>query len=69
MDVFSPEAGAFARPSDSDRRTWQIYRLVAPSLNLPPESDTRYPFSVKPEKKITLNGHALHFNWCYVLMR
>lgn len=35
------------------RREWRILSLVAPSLNLDPEA-IDYPFSVKPEQKVTL---------------
>ncbi len=35
------------------RREWRVFDLVAPSLNLNPTSQD-YPFSVKPDKKITL---------------
>jgi dipeptidase len=41
------------------RRRWRALSLMAPSLNLPPTVqdgfDTIYPFSVKPDKKLTLN--------------
>jgi dipeptidase len=37
----------------SRRREWRILSLVAPSLHLSPTSED-YPFSVKPDKKITL---------------
>lgn len=37
----------------SRRREWRILSLVAPYLNLSPTAED-YPFSVKPEKKITL---------------
>ncbi len=35
------------------RREWRVFDLVAPSLKLHPNSEN-YPFSVKPEKLITL---------------
>ncbi len=35
------------------RREWRVFDLVAPSLKLDPNSEN-YPFSVKPDKKITL---------------
>ncbi len=35
------------------RREWRIFSLIAPSLHLSPTSED-YPFSVKPDKKITL---------------
>ncbi len=37
----------------SRRREWRILSMVAPSLHLDPNAEN-YPFSVKPEKKITL---------------
>jgi len=35
------------------RREWRVFDLLAPSLKLNPESEN-YPFSVKPDKPITL---------------
>jgi len=35
------------------RREWRVFDLLAPSLNLDP-NDENYPFSVKPDKKISL---------------
>jgi dipeptidase len=35
------------------RREWRVFDLVAPSLKLDPNSEN-YPFSVKPDEKITL---------------
>ncbi len=35
------------------RREWRVLSLLAPSLNLHPESEN-YPFSVKPDKKVTV---------------
>jgi dipeptidase len=37
----------------SRRREWRALSLLAPSLGLDPESEN-YPFSVKPEKKVTV---------------
>jgi len=37
----------------SRRREWRILSLLAPSLNLSPTAQD-YPFSVKPEKKVTI---------------
>ena len=37
----------------SRRREWRVLSLFAPSLNLHPD-DENYPFSVKPEKKVTV---------------
>ncbi|OYT10546.1 MAG: peptidase C69 [Bacteroidetes bacterium 4572_112] len=38
----------------SRRREWRILSILAPSLHLSPTAQD-YPFSVKPEKKVTLN--------------
>ena len=35
------------------RREWRVFDLLAPSLNLDPNSEN-YPFSVKPDKKVSL---------------
>jgi dipeptidase len=35
------------------RREWRVFDLVAPSLKLDPNQEN-YPFSVKPEKKLTV---------------
>jgi len=37
----------------SRRREWRVLALAAPSLNLHPESEN-YPFSVKPDEKVTM---------------
>jgi dipeptidase len=37
----------------SRRREWRVFDLFAPSLNLHPD-DENYPFSVKPDEKISL---------------
>lgn len=37
----------------SRRREWRVFDLVAPSLKLDPNAEN-YPFSVKPDEKITL---------------
>jgi dipeptidase len=36
------------------RREWRVFDLVAPSLNLDPNNEN-YPFSVKPDKPVTLD--------------
>lgn len=36
----------------SRRREWRIFDMLAPSLNLDPNAEN-YPFSVKPDKKVT----------------
>ena len=48
--VYAPESrNSFA----SRRREWQVFNLMAPSLKLDP-NDKDYPFSVKPDKPVTL---------------
>lgn len=37
----------------SRRREWRVFDLLAPSLKLDP-NDENYPFSVKPDKKVTM---------------
>ena len=48
----------------SRRREWRIFDLVAPSLKLDP-NDKDYPFSVKPEKKVTLEDMVMLFSDYY----
>jgi len=59
---FDPKAGkpfvvheiyALDDPVTSSRREWRVFDLIAPSLKLPPDQ-ARYPFSVKPDKPLTL---------------
>ncbi len=40
-------------PVTSSRREWRVFDLIAPSLKLPADQ-ARYPFSVKPDKPLTL---------------
>jgi dipeptidase len=40
-------------PVTSSRREWRVIDLIAPSLKLPPTLST-YPFSVKPDKPLTI---------------
>lgn len=42
------------RSLSSRRREWRAFQLAAPSLNLDPNAET-YPFSIKPDEKITLD--------------
>jgi len=46
------------------RREWRVLSLLAPSLKLNPESEN-YPFSVKPEKKVTIPDILAIFRDCY----
>ncbi|MDA3781176.1 MAG: C69 family dipeptidase [Bacteroidales bacterium] len=48
----------------SRRREWRVFDLLAPSLNLDPNSEN-YPFSVKPDKKINLQDLVLIFKDYY----
>jgi dipeptidase len=58
---WKPEDGAFEfcyayadrNSMAARRREWRVFDLVAPSLKLNPSSEN-YPFSVKPERKVTL---------------
>ncbi len=60
---WNPDAGSFEfcyaydpqgrRSMSSRRREWRIFDLLAPSLNLGPY-DENYPFSVKPDKPVSL---------------
>ncbi|MEW5981202.1 MAG: C69 family dipeptidase [Acidobacteriota bacterium] len=47
-DIYAPD-----EPVTSSRREWRVFDLIAPSLKLPP-TQARYPFSVKPDKPLTL---------------
>jgi len=47
-EVYAPKVGFYNR-----RREWRVLSLVAPSLNLDPWAE-RYPFSVKPDKKLSV---------------
>jgi dipeptidase len=47
-EIYAPDD-----PVTSSRREWRVYDLIAPSLKLPPDR-ARYPFSVKPDRPLTL---------------
>lgn len=47
-EVYAPKDSFYNR-----RREWRVLSLVAPSLNLDPNTE-RYPFSVKPDKKLSV---------------
>jgi len=47
-EVYAPKVGFYNR-----RREWRVLSLAAPSLNLDPWAE-RYPFSVKPDKKLSV---------------
>ena len=46
------------------RREWRVLSLLAPGLKLDPESEN-YPFSVKPEKKVTVRDLLAIFRDAY----
>ncbi len=48
----------------SRRREWRIFDLLAPSLNLDPNAQD-YPFSVKPDQKVTLDDLVMVFKDYY----
>ncbi len=48
-DAYCPDNGNYY----SARREWRVLSLLAPSLNLDP-SQRRFPFSVKPDKKVSV---------------
>jgi len=48
----------------SRRREWRVFDLLAPSLKLHP-NDKDYPFSVKPDKQVSLNDLVMVFKDYY----
>ena len=48
----------------SRRREWRVFDLLAPSLHLDPNAEN-YPFSVKPDKKISLEDLVMVFKDYY----
>lgn len=46
------------------RREWRVFDLLAPSLHLDP-NDENYPFSVKPDKKVSLEDLVIVFKDYY----
>lgn len=59
--VYAPES---RNAIGSRRREWRIFDLLAPSLNLDPNAQD-YPFSVKPDKKVTLDDLVMVFKDYY----
>ncbi len=56
LDFLPTFAPTRSHPEYSTRRVWRVFSLVAPSLNLPGETDSYgndYPFSVKTERLLT----------------
>lgn len=49
-DAYAPES---RKSVASRRREWRVFDLIAPSLDLSPTSEN-YPFSVKPDEKVTM---------------
>lgn len=47
-DIYAPDDGV-----GLTRREWRVFDLIAPSLKLKP-TDLRFPFSVKPERLLTI---------------
>lgn len=56
-DVYAPGS---RKSVASRRREWRVFDLLAPSLNLSPTSEN-YPFSVKPDKKVTIEDMIMVF--------
>ncbi len=53
--AYSPNDLSAASTNGSRVRAWRFFNLVAPSLNLGPETNNMdFPFSVKPEKKMSV---------------
>ncbi len=48
----------------SRRREWRVFDLLAPSLHLDPNQEN-YPFSVKPDKKVSLSDLVVVFKDYY----
>jgi dipeptidase len=48
----------------SRRREWRVFDLAAPSLGLDPNAEN-YPFSIKPDKKLSLQDFVLIFSDYY----
>lgn len=59
--AYAPESRTSA---SGRRREWRAFDLLAPSLKLDPESEN-YPFSVKPDKKVSLNDVVAVFKDYY----
>ncbi|HQJ24822.1 MAG TPA: C69 family dipeptidase, partial [Bacillota bacterium] len=49
----------------SRRREWRVLSTFAPSLNLDPNA-SRFPFTVKAEKKITIQDYFTIYRDTYV---
>jgi dipeptidase len=52
--AYSPTHGTAANTQGRRGRLWRFFNLVAPSMNLGPETESMdFPFSVKPDKKLS----------------
>jgi dipeptidase len=60
-DVYAPES---RKSVASRRREWRVFDLLAPSLKLDPTSEN-YPFSVKPDKKVSVQDMRMVFSDYY----
>nr|WP_321451906.1 C69 family dipeptidase [uncultured Carboxylicivirga sp.] len=60
-DAYAPEG---RESKAATRREWRVLSLAAPSLNLDPEARD-YPFSVKPDNKVTLEKMVSFFKDYY----
>lgn len=60
-DVYAPRS---RKSVASRRREWRIFDLLAPSLKLDPNSEN-YPFSVKPDKKVSVEDMITVFKDYY----
>jgi dipeptidase len=55
MKAYDPAEGSAASSEGRRQRLWRFFDLVAPSLKLSPETpDMDLPFSVKPDKKLSV---------------
>lgn len=55
LDFLVAYAPQRSHPEYATRRVWRVFNLVAPSLQLPGETNPTaddYPFSVKPDKQL-----------------
>jgi dipeptidase len=53
--AYSPTEGSAVSTNGRRARLWRFFNIVAPSLNLSPETpDMDYPFSAKPDQKISI---------------
>jgi len=53
--AYSPTAGSAAGTQGRRGRLWRFFNIIAPSLNLGPETESMdLPFSVKPDRKLSV---------------